>query len=108
VDYSARDAIALAAARGGVASPDRRAFARALAGRLHAREPVPDVDVLIRSGGERRLSDFLLWECAYAELVFTDRLWPDFGPVDLEAALAEFGRRERRFGGLTVREEVVA
>lgn len=108
VDYSARDAIALTAARGGVTTADRRAFARALAARLHAREPVPDVDLLIRSGGERRLSDFLLWECAYAELVFTDRLWPDFEPADLAAALAEFGRRERRFGGLTSMKEVVA
>jgi len=56
------------------------------------------VDLLIRSGGERRLSDFLLWECAYAELVFSDRMWPDFDVADLERALEEFARRERRFG----------
>jgi undecaprenyl diphosphate synthase len=55
---------------------------------------------LIRTGGEQRLSDFLLWECAYAELVFTPVRWPDFGASDLEAALACFRRRERRFGGL--------
>jgi len=58
----------------------------------------PDVDLLIRTGGEQRLSDFLLWECAYAELLFTQCLWPDFGPRELESAVAEFRRRERRFG----------
>ena len=57
-----------------------------------------DVDLLIRTGGEKRLSDFLLWESAYAELIFTDRMWPDFDEADLDAALAEFHHRERRFG----------
>ena len=61
---------------------------------------LPDVDLLIRTGGEQRLSDFLLWESAYAELYFTDTMWPAFGPADLSAALAEFRARERRFGGL--------
>src|SRR6266498_935203 len=75
VDYSAREAI--------------------WAGRL-----LPDVDLLIRTGGEQRLSDFLLWECAYAELYFTDMLWPDFGAADLAAAMREFRSRQRRFGGL--------
>jgi undecaprenyl diphosphate synthase len=60
----------------------------------------PDVDLLIRSGGERRLSDFLLWESAYAELYFTSRLWPDFDRSDLAAAIQDFERRDRRFGGL--------
>jgi undecaprenyl diphosphate synthase len=60
-----------------------------------------DVDLLIRTGGEQRLSDFLLWESAYAELVFTERMWPEFGAEDFEAALVEFGRRQRRFGGVT-------
>jgi undecaprenyl diphosphate synthase len=59
-----------------------------------------DVDLLIRTGGEKRLSDFLLWESAYAELFFTDRMWPDFDTFDLDAALKEFRQRERRFGGL--------
>jgi undecaprenyl diphosphate synthase len=59
-----------------------------------------DVDLLIRSGGEKRLSDFLLWECAYAELFFTDRMWPDFGGEDLAAAVNDFRQRERRFGAL--------
>jgi undecaprenyl diphosphate synthase len=59
---------------------------------------LPDADLLIRTGGERRLSNFLLWEAAYAELYFTPRLWPDFGAADLEEALAFFAGRERRFG----------
>ena len=59
-----------------------------------------DVDLIIRTSGEQRLSDFLLWESAYAELHFTERLWPDFGAEDLAAALASFRKRERRFGGL--------
>jgi len=61
---------------------------------------LPDVDLLIRTGGEQRLSDFLLWECAYAELWFTDRMWPDFGAAHLAAAVHEFHSRDRRFGGL--------
>ena len=61
---------------------------------------LPDVDLLIRTGGEQRLSDFLLWECAYAELWFTDSMWPDFGPPQLAAAVSDFIARERRFGGL--------
>jgi undecaprenyl diphosphate synthase len=97
VDYSARDAI-LAAATAAVLSGDRT---REAVSRLLAAETAhSDVDLLIRTGGEKRLSDFLLWECAYAELYFTDRLWPDFGPDDLAAAVAEFHARERRFGGL--------
>lgn len=60
----------------------------------------PPVDLLLRTGGERRLSDFLLWEAAYAELVFTDTCWPDLTVAEFEAALGEFGRRERRFGAI--------
>ena len=89
VDYSARDAI-LAAARG-LAEFSREALERAIG---------PSVDLLIRTGGERRLSDFLLWECAYAELVFTRTMWPDFGPDDLASAVRDFHNRERRFGGI--------
>ncbi len=77
IDYSSRDAI-------------RRG------------ELLPPVDLLIRTGGEQRLSDFLLWECAYAELYFTERRWPDFGPQDLAQALAAYHRRERRFGRVPV------
>ena len=99
IDYSSRDAILDAAARWRAErAPSRAAFAALLA--EPACEAGPDVDLLIRSGGEKRLSDFLLWESAYAELCFIDTLWPDFGADDLRAALAEFHRRERRFGGL--------
>ncbi|PYO43382.1 MAG: di-trans,poly-cis-decaprenylcistransferase [Gemmatimonadetes bacterium] len=61
---------------------------------------LPDVDLLVRTGGEQRLSDFLLWESAYAELYFVETMWPDFGAADLAAAVAAFHARERRFGGL--------
>src|SRR5206468_8183264 len=67
---------------------------------IRSGEILPDVDLLIRTGGEQRLSDFLLWECAYAELWFTDRMWPDFGAAHLAAAIHEFHARDRRFGGL--------
>jgi undecaprenyl diphosphate synthase len=67
------------------------------AGRL-----LPDVDLLIRTGGEQRLSDFLLWEAAYAELYFTDTMWPEFDAAALAAAVREFHARQRRFGGLPV------
>ncbi len=63
--------------------------------------PLPDVDLLVRTGGEQRLSDFLLRECAYAELYFTPCAWPDLDGAALVAAVAEFARRQRRFGGLT-------
>ena len=96
VDYSAREAIVAAGVMAG-GGATRTTFAAALAG--HG-ERAPDVDLLIRTGGERRLSDFLLWECAYAELRFLDLAWPDFGPDDLAAALADFAGRERRYGGL--------
>jgi undecaprenyl diphosphate synthase len=69
----------------------------ALAERLFARE-LPDPDLVIRTSGEQRLSNFLLWQSAYAELVFTDTLWPDFGEAELRAALDEYTRRGRRFG----------
>jgi len=99
IDYSARAAIARAAtAVDGDASFD--GFERALAAAVHSDVEEP-VDLLIRTGGERRLSDFMLWECAYAELVFVDTFWPDFDEPAFEAALREFSRRDRRFGGLS-------
>jgi len=70
----------------------------AFASRLYAPE-LPDPDVLVRTSGDRRISNFLLWQLAYAELVFVDTLWPDFGERDLRMALEEYARRERRFGG---------
>jgi undecaprenyl diphosphate synthase len=100
LDYSARDAILRAAQclRPGTV-PDRESFTKLLAIVDHG-TPVPEVDLLIRTGGERRLSDFLLWEAAYAELYFTSHPWPEFGPEELALAVREFALRERRFGGL--------
>ena len=98
VDYSARDAILHAAAQAARSGRDltRETFSELVTGQRGLR----DVDLVIRTSGEKRLSDFLLWESAYAELLFTERMWPDFGGEDLAAALATFHRRERRFGGL--------
>ena len=105
VDYSAQEAIvgaaALAAAEGAPAPAlTRERFARLLDAAMHAGTPAPPVDLLIRTGGEQRLSDFLLWESAYAELVFMETMWPDFSADDLRTALEIFAQRERRFGGL--------
>jgi undecaprenyl diphosphate synthase len=97
VDYSARDAILNAAAKAaGTGDLTREKFSDLITGESGLR----DVDLVIRTSGEKRLSDFLLWESAYAELHFTDRMWPDFGREDLAEALASFHGRERRFGGL--------
>ncbi|PXW59164.1 di-trans,poly-cis-decaprenylcistransferase [Methylobacterium sp. B4] len=93
VDYSSRDAILAAAARLGPEGLSREGLTCALGAD-------GDVDLLIRTGGEKRLSDFLLWEAAYAELHFTDRMWPDFSAADLAAAVGDFAARDRRFGGL--------
>jgi undecaprenyl diphosphate synthase len=101
IDYSARDEILRAAQRlASVSEVTREEFGRALGGE-HDSRPAPDVDLVIRTGGERRLSDFLLWECAYAELYFTDVMWPEFGPKDLESAVEYFQKRDRRFGALS-------
>jgi len=99
VDYSSRDAILDAARLGRLDHPTRESFAS----RLGAAQggPAPDVDLLIRTGGEQRLSDFLLWESAYAEFLFVPRMWPDFQGDDLAAAVAEFRGRDRRFGALS-------
>lgn len=97
VDYSARDAILNAAAKAAaLTSLTREAFSQLVTGEAGLR----DVDLIIRTSGEKRLSDFLLWEGAYAELYFTERMWPEFDAGDLAEALAAFHDRERRFGGL--------
>ena len=107
IDYSSRDAITRAASGLNSAlsldcgnavpgSPDL--MVRMLAMALTAESG--EVDLLIRTGGEKRLSDFLLWESAYAELIFTDRMWPDFDANDLDAAVNDFSHRDRRFGGV--------
>lgn len=105
IDYSARHAILDAAHRLKAEDPQdsdaeaRKAqFERLLAGAEP--EAVPEVDLLVRTGGEQRLSDFMLWECAYAELYFTPRLWPDFTGEDLDRAVKEFHSRDRRFGAV--------
>jgi undecaprenyl diphosphate synthase len=102
VDYSARDAIIDAARRAGGRTISRSRFAQALAEASNDHSVAPDVDLLIRTGGEQRLSDFLLWECAYAELVFSRRMWPEFTSRDFDAALIEYARRDRRFGAVEV------
>ncbi len=100
LDYSSRDAILRAAqCLRPDTVPTRDAFARLLAIVDHG-TPAPELDLLVRTGGERRLSDFLLWEAAYAELLFVERMWPDFGVEDLAAAVREFEGRERRYGGV--------
>jgi undecaprenyl diphosphate synthase len=102
VDYSARDAILNAALKlaalmpPGAGEPTREMFSQLVTGEAALR----DVDLIIRTSGEKRLSDFLLWEGAYAELHFTERMWPEFDAEALAEALALFQRRERRFGGL--------
>jgi undecaprenyl diphosphate synthase len=97
IDYSARDAILNAAARAaGIANLTRETFSEFITGEANLR----DVDLIVRTSGEKRLSDFLLWEGAYAELHFTERMWPEFEAHDLAEALSSFHRRERRFGGL--------
>jgi undecaprenyl diphosphate synthase len=100
LDYSAREAIARAAQALGAAAVSHDTLGRFIAQSVDD-DSAPEVDLLIRTGGEKRLSDFLLWECAYAELWFTDRMWPEFNVDDLSEAVGEFRRRERRFGGLT-------
>lgn len=101
LDYSSRDAI-LRAACWMISSLEvsEHEFSRRLGQVIHSGANAPDVDLLIRTGGERRLSDFMLWESAYAELFFTPRMWPEFEPADLAAAVQDYLGRERRFGRL--------
>ncbi len=100
IDYSARDAILNASAGAAGEHVTRERF-EALLGETRP------VDILIRTGGEQRLSDFLLWECAYAELIFTNRMWPDFTPSDLQRAIRQYSQRERRFGAIPPAPPVV-
>jgi undecaprenyl diphosphate synthase len=100
IDYSARDAILRAVQQASGQTITREGFTQLLAVLDHDKRPARDVDLLIRTGGEQRLSDFMLWECAYAELLFVPTPWPDFGATELDAALREYRRRDRRFGML--------
>jgi undecaprenyl diphosphate synthase len=109
VDYSARWAIAEAAASlPPNASADPMLFREQLQRVQHSSPNVPDIDLLIRTSGEQRLSDFLLWESAYAELYFTKTFWPDFDGKELARAVEEYGRRNRRFGCLPKVEELAS
>jgi undecaprenyl diphosphate synthase len=103
VDYSSRQAILAAAARPELGRLSPADFSRRINDSIHsapAAPAAPDVDLVVRTSGEQRLSDFLLWESAYAELLFTDTMWPEFDGHDLAAAVREFRGRQRRFGGL--------
>lgn len=102
LDYSARNAIVTAADRCGPDEVTEKQIAR----NLQSDEGPPKIDFLIRTGGEKRLSDFLLWEAAYAELYFTDLLWPDFDGESLAVALTDFHDRDRRYGGLPTHETI--
>jgi undecaprenyl diphosphate synthase len=98
VDYSARDAVLRASTAMRGEGVSREAFSELLARVDHDRMPARDVDLVVRTGGEQRLSDFLLWECAYAELLFVKKMWPEFTADDLAQALEDFRGRNRRFG----------
>lgn len=102
LDYSARQAILAAAA---ALDADDKLSDEALSKRLSGTNRICNVDLLIRTSGEQRLSDFLLWECAYAEFYFTQCLWPDFTKAELAKALADYRTRHRRFGGLSEHDE---
>ncbi|MGB6362237.1 MAG: polyprenyl diphosphate synthase [Thermoanaerobaculia bacterium] len=109
VDYSARQALIDAAELHSSVEPlDFDSYSELLNQAVNSRPVAPDVDLLIRTSGEQRLSDFLLWECAYAELMFTDCLWPDFNGDELERAVGEFRRRERRFGRVVEARELAS
>ena len=99
LNYGGRDEIVRAVKRFCSDHDVRELTDRALSDHLDT-AGIPDPDLIIRTGGEYRISNFLLWECAYSELIFTDVLWPDFSPEDIDAALSEFARRDRRFGGV--------
>ena len=101
VDYSARSAILAAAGLARSERCDENGFLRRINRACHSDPETPPVDLVIRTSGEQRLSDFLLFESAYAELLFIDTLWPDFDSEDLRRAVEAFRRRERRYGGLT-------
>ena len=101
MDYSARAALLTAAGRVALDLPlTSETFERSMCEAIHAPAGTRDVDLLVRTGGELRLSDFLLWESAYAELYFTDVLWPDFTGNDLASAVQAFAARDRRYGGV--------
>ncbi len=109
VDYSARSAILAAAGALRTDEPcDEDGFLQRVNRACHSDPETPPVDLVIRTSGEQRLSDFLLFESAYAELVFIETLWPDFDGEDLRRAVEAFRRRDRRYGGLTTESSLLA
>jgi len=106
IDYSARESITRAASLVRGPQCSQREFERCLADAVNSDVHAP-VDLLIRTGGERRLSDFLLWECAYAEFWFTERMWPEFTGDDLAQAIFDFRRRVRTFGAIPASDEAL-
>lgn len=101
IDYSARESILRAVTQSPQSSiTDMASLSNKIGSALNDPLGSPDVDLLIRTSGEQRLSDFLLWECAYAEFYFTNCLWPDFDKSELEKAIIEFNKRSRRFGAV--------
>jgi undecaprenyl diphosphate synthase len=106
VDYSAQHSLLETCRRlRSQTDIDRSRFMEQLAAVDHSIDSTRDVDLLIRTGGEKRLSDFLLWECAYAEMIFTPRMWPTFTGKDLASAVDEFHRRDRRFGRIASEDD---
>lgn len=99
-NYGGRDEILRAAAKASSAGHDLQNMTEAQFGEFLDTTDLPDVDLVIRTSGEKRISNFLLWQAAYAEFVFTDVLWPDFALADLKAAIDEYNTRNRRFGNL--------
>jgi undecaprenyl diphosphate synthase len=110
LDYSSRESIARAVAGliDPLTPPSSEPLSQRISRALSDGPSGAEVDLLIRTGGEQRLSDFLLWECAYAELWFTERMWPDFDANDLRLAIEEFRRRDRRFGAIDDPEPLAA
>jgi undecaprenyl diphosphate synthase len=109
VDYSSQASLLEVGRRlRAVPVADRSRFLEELAAVDHSSPAAPEVDLLIRTGGEKRLSDFLLWEAAYAELYFVDCLWPDFDAREFSLALDEFARRDRRFGRIVENPQQIA
>ena len=100
-NYGGRDEIVRAARRAALAGEDMESLTDTQLGRYMDTKGLPDPDLVIRTSGEQRVSNFLIWQTAYAEFVFTDVLWPDFRREHLQAAIAEFQNRQRRFGNVS-------
>jgi undecaprenyl diphosphate synthase len=109
VDYSSQHSLLESCRRMALETGiDRSRFKEHLAEVDHSATATPDVDLMIRTGGEKRLSDFLLWESAYAELYFVDSFWPDFDELAFAQALEEYAKRERRFGQISASGQIAA